>query len=232
MTRFLRTSQPMPPAPTTSTREDLMATRVSSPYTAARDEYLLRCWLIVAARCGRKQRNNGRRRERDIFHFTDCNLNFLERWRDRETSPFLDRQRRGKFKSSSTLYPRQTEHQRMATRNLTRRFVDIRNASKANRSLSRYEKDESSESGLLVDPCLSSCLDRTPFSLLQDNHNQWKAAKDTLPPLWVDSIEQAESDLAKIQSKSESAAVFELALTDGSGSQCENWLRCTQSGSW
>jgi uncharacterized membrane protein len=39
----------------------------------------------------------------------------------------------------------------MATRNLTRRFVDIRNASKANRSLSRYEKDESSESGLLVE---------------------------------------------------------------------------------
>jgi hypothetical protein len=119
----------------------------------------------------------------------------------------------------------------MATRNLTRRFVDIRNASKANRSLSRYEKDESSESGLLVEFHVLSLLALTvtaPFSLLQDNHGQWKAAKDTLPPLWVDSIEQAESDLAKIQSKSKSVAVFEPALT----SQCENWLRCIQSGSW
>mmetsp|Transcript_15906 Transcript_15906/g.16653 ORF Transcript_15906/g.16653 Transcript_15906/m.16653 type:complete len:306 (-) Transcript_15906:188-1105(-) len=72
----------------------------------------------------------------------------------------------------------------MATRNLTRRFVDIRNSAKANRSLNRYhEKDESSDSGLL------------------DNHGGWKSAKDTLPPLWVDSIEQAESDLSKIQSK-------------------------------
>lgn len=39
----------------------------------------------------------------------------------------------------------------MATRNLTRKFVDIRNSAKANRSLNRYhEKDESSDSGLLV----------------------------------------------------------------------------------
>jgi hypothetical protein len=76
----------------------------------------------------------------------------------------------------------------MATRNLTRRFVDIRNASKANRSLSRYEKDESSESGLLVEFHVLSLLALTvtaPFSLLQDNHGQWKAAKDTLPS-WSD----------------------------------------------
>jgi hypothetical protein len=86
----------------------------------------------------------------------------------------------------------------MATRNLTRHFVDIRNAAKANRSLSRYEKDESSDSGLLVgDHDLITLSDRK-----QDHQSQWKAAKDTLPPLWVDNIEQAESDLSKIQSKS------------------------------
>ena len=40
----------------------------------------------------------------------------------------------------------------MATRNLTRNFVETRNAAKANRHLrgSRDDKDESSDSGLLV----------------------------------------------------------------------------------
>mmetsp|Transcript_23897 Transcript_23897/g.35070 ORF Transcript_23897/g.35070 Transcript_23897/m.35070 type:complete len:310 (-) Transcript_23897:102-1031(-) len=75
----------------------------------------------------------------------------------------------------------------MTTRNLTRRFVEIRNAAKANRTIRSYDsKDESSDSGLLQGT---------------DNSSNWKAAKDTLPPLWVDGIEQAEADIARIQSK-------------------------------
>mmetsp|Transcript_1271 Transcript_1271/g.2070 ORF Transcript_1271/g.2070 Transcript_1271/m.2070 type:complete len:308 (+) Transcript_1271:100-1023(+) len=73
----------------------------------------------------------------------------------------------------------------MTTRNLTRRFVEIRNAAKANRTIRSYDgKEESSDSGLLG-----------------PDHSNWKSAKDTLPPLWVDSIEQAEADITRIQSK-------------------------------
>ena len=36
-----------------------------------------------------------------------------------------------------------------------------------------------------------------------ENSNNWKGARDTLPPVWVDKIEQAEADIARIQSKSE-----------------------------
>jgi hypothetical protein len=89
----------------------------------------------------------------------------------------------------------------MTTRNRTSKFVDIRNAAKANRSLNRFsEKDELSDSGLLV--CWAKNFQLSKLFIQQDNHTQWKAAKDSLPPRWVDSIERAEEDIEQIQIKS------------------------------
>jgi hypothetical protein len=45
-------------------------------------------------------------------------------------------------------------------------------------------------------------VDRNNTYLQNGDHSNWKSAKDTLPPLWVDNIEQAEADISKIQSKS------------------------------
>ncbi len=76
----------------------------------------------------------------------------------------------------------------MTTRNLTRKFVDARNSAKANRQLhgSSYDEGETAR----LQPSNSS------------DSSSWKSSSDKLPPLWVDSIEQAEADLTKIQSKS------------------------------
>jgi syntaxin 16 len=79
----------------------------------------------------------------------------------------------------------------MAVRNLTKKFVDVRNAAKANKSLRvqdtlRDNVSEESDSGLL--------------RAGQDNTN-WKTLKDSLPPIWVDKIDQAEEDTLKIQNK-------------------------------
>eukprot|EP00286_Rhodomonas_abbreviata_P008003 CAMPEP_0181336114 /NCGR_PEP_ID=MMETSP1101-20121128/27232_1 /TAXON_ID=46948 /ORGANISM="Rhodomonas abbreviata, Strain Caron Lab Isolate" /LENGTH=137 /DNA_ID=CAMNT_0023446359 /DNA_START=53 /DNA_END=462 /DNA_ORIENTATION=+ len=74
----------------------------------------------------------------------------------------------------------------MACRNLTKKFVDIRNAAKANRSLAI--KEDSNDS-------------REPESGLLKSEVSWKSTKNTLPPAWVDQIEQAEEDVSKIQNK-------------------------------
>lgn len=80
----------------------------------------------------------------------------------------------------------------MTTRNLTRKFVELRNAAKANRQLRNASQDssESSDTQLLAsgDPDSAS-------------PSAWKSSRESLPPLWVDSIEQAEADIAKIQTK-------------------------------
>ena len=85
----------------------------------------------------------------------------------------------------------------MATRNLTKTFVGVRNANKANKSLrvrmdirpSMSSDDGSSDSGLL------NPNDSTPY----------KSVKDSLPPVWVDKIEKTDEDIAKIQIKSKTA---------------------------
>lgn len=74
----------------------------------------------------------------------------------------------------------------MAHRNLTKKFIEIRNAAKANRSLNSVDKDYD-DSGLL--------RVNTPDS------SNWKASKQSLPPAWVDKIEQVEEDISKIQLK-------------------------------
>jgi len=75
----------------------------------------------------------------------------------------------------------------MSVRNLTKRFIDIRNAAKANRSLLKGDNDSGdSDSGLLNTP--SKAISR-------------KAKNSSLPPAWVDQIEEAEEDVAKIQLK-------------------------------
>lgn len=75
----------------------------------------------------------------------------------------------------------------MATRNLTKKFVDIRNGAKANRGLGVTSRGDSFDEG----------------QLLQGNTDSanYKAAKQALPPVWVEKIEQVEEDISKIQLK-------------------------------
>lgn len=83
----------------------------------------------------------------------------------------------------------------MATRNLTKAFISARNGGKANRSILKSEKLESysadsdgggSDSGLL--------------NSVGDTVN-WKAVKESLPPLWVEKLETVEEDIEKIQNR-------------------------------
>jgi len=75
----------------------------------------------------------------------------------------------------------------MATRNLTKKFVDIRNGAKANRGLGVTPRGDSFDEG----------------QLLQGNTDSanYKSAKASLPPVWVEKIEQVEEDIGKIQLK-------------------------------
>jgi len=72
----------------------------------------------------------------------------------------------------------------MASRNLTKKFVDIRNATKANKSL-RVSHTESTDD----------------IELLQQG-GEWKKDKLGLPPIWVEKVEAIEEDISRIQLKS------------------------------
>lgn len=80
----------------------------------------------------------------------------------------------------------------MATRNLSRKYFELRTGAKANRHLavtstgSDEECDTISNDGLL------------PNGVEQSN---WKAMKEALPPIWIDKIEQVDEDIAKIEAK-------------------------------
>ena len=83
----------------------------------------------------------------------------------------------------------------MATRNLTKAFISARNGGKANRSILKSERLESisgdsdgagSDSGLL--------------NSVGDTVN-WKAVRESLPPIWVEKLENVEEDVEKIQNK-------------------------------
>jgi len=79
---------------------------------------------------------------------------------------------------------------RMATRNLTKKFVEIRNASKANRHLK--SGDDSSDETLPHKGLLNQNSDSTT----------WRASKGkALPPRWVEDIENAEDTISKIEIK-------------------------------
>jgi hypothetical protein len=67
--------------------------------------------------------------------------------------------------------------------------VEIRNGAKANRHLGHGKDDlsDGTHSGLLKS---------------SDSAANWKASRNSLPPAWVDQIEQAEDDVSKIQVKS------------------------------
>ena len=76
----------------------------------------------------------------------------------------------------------------MATRNLTRKFVDLRNSAKANRRLNTSVLQDV-EQGDNVD-------------LLRANEENWQGPKTALPPVWVEKIEQMEEQIQFIQAKS------------------------------
>jgi hypothetical protein len=73
----------------------------------------------------------------------------------------------------------------MATRNLSRKFFELRNNHKANRHL-MAPADEQGDDRPLV-----STEERT-----------WPGTKPVLPPIWVEAIEAIEEQMTKIQSKS------------------------------
>lgn len=86
----------------------------------------------------------------------------------------------------------------MATRNLTKKFVDLRNASKANRSLNIGGNDSGFDSYSdreHLKPGNSSGWKSDPTS-------SWQALKaNSLPPRWVEDIEKVEDDISKIELK-------------------------------
>jgi len=75
----------------------------------------------------------------------------------------------------------------MACRNLTKQFMEVRAANKANKSL-RAREDSSDD------------MDIELIESREDNTN-WKAVKDTLPPTWVEGIEQIEEEILAIINK-------------------------------
>ncbi|CAM9403645.1 unnamed protein product, partial [Heterosigma akashiwo] len=76
----------------------------------------------------------------------------------------------------------------MATRDLTRKFVEYRSRApkKARYPSADGAGSTSDDSGLLDNA---------------GNSVNWSAAKDTLPPVWVDMVDQVEEDIRQIQEK-------------------------------
>eukprot|EP01031_Cornospumella_fuschlensis_P040236 gene40236-49028_t len=74
----------------------------------------------------------------------------------------------------------------MASRNLTKKFVDMRKAAKASRGHKFDDHDRESGDGVL---------------LKGGEQSNFKSLKNSLPPAWVEDIEKVEEDIAKIQLK-------------------------------
>jgi syntaxin 16 len=99
----------------------------------------------------------------------------------------------------------------MASRNLTKKFVEIRNAAKANRTIDRhFEYDSPSEGDRgLLRVCISYLVsifnESCCFFLEQGNGSNDSSTplslKHTLPPVWVDRIEEVEEDISRIKLK-------------------------------
>jgi syntaxin 16 len=79
----------------------------------------------------------------------------------------------------------------MATRNLTRKFLDARNGAKANKGLGLGAEDISNEASA------ANLLEAGDSS----NTSNWQEIKNSLPPIWVDRVEQVEEDVSKIETK-------------------------------
>lgn len=73
----------------------------------------------------------------------------------------------------------------MATRNLSKNYNELRQQGKVDRGGNSNGYDDSHNDG----------------GLLTENSSNYKSMKDSLPPLWIEKIEQAEEDIAKIHSK-------------------------------
>ena len=107
---------------------------------------------------------------------------------------------------------------RMAFRDLTKTFVNMRIGAKANHLNGSFNKNSSN--GLLTvrsDNHTVSAADR--LSLQTSCHNSkflqsaaettnWKAVQDSLPPVSNDTIEQAEALTPQIQSRSKSSLLI------------------------
>jgi syntaxin 16 len=89
----------------------------------------------------------------------------------------------------------------MASRNLTRRYIEIRNNHKANRNLNLYSSDEGEEDSAHRS-LLSSSRDRTDSasSSSADPAADWRRTlQRNLPPIWVDLVEEIEECVVNIQ---------------------------------
>ncbi|CAM9645321.1 unnamed protein product [Discosporangium mesarthrocarpum] len=76
----------------------------------------------------------------------------------------------------------------MATRNLTRRFAELRVLRHGAGMETKRTGDSLSESGLLDDA---------------GHTTNWAATRDMLPPEWVDKVDAVDEDVRLIQQKSE-----------------------------
>lgn len=77
----------------------------------------------------------------------------------------------------------------MASRDLSRKFVQLRSDTKA-RSVRRRN--------------ISSTSPSEGNSLIRDaDVREWEAARHALPPIWVDSVDEVNEDITKIKDKSE-----------------------------
>jgi len=76
----------------------------------------------------------------------------------------------------------------MATRNLTRKFLDLRTSFNLNSKTSSGRQRNGSNAELLKTVDIESS-------------SNWKPNKEAMPPIWVDNMDRIEQDIAKIQSK-------------------------------
>jgi len=87
----------------------------------------------------------------------------------------------------------------MASKNLTRKYVDIRNGHKANRTLQVYSSDEGDEESA-TRTLLSRDRDSDSSGRSRDEAQEWQASlRSNLPPIWVDLIDQMEEYVSEIQ---------------------------------
>lgn len=97
----------------------------------------------------------------------------------------------------------------MASRNLTKKFIELRNGAKASRNLGMRDESDG-ESGLLkVKNSCSTLIHQTDAALTfynfyfqKSNEAEWRNNRHTLPPEWVERIEVVEEDITKIKSRS------------------------------
>ena len=88
----------------------------------------------------------------------------------------------------------------MATRNLTRRFVEARNGAKNSRNLDSGGVGES-VGNPVNETSAANLLESGELSSSGAGGSNWQDFKNALPPIWVDRVETVEEDISKIENR-------------------------------